>query len=156
MQRDNVGSCNFFLCFSYLDILRSLYLWRPQSEHWKEFDRKIFFILIEKDHTNHTDFSFFQVKDIHFTSISVQIFLQENSYLILPYLSIRVIFCVGVGACFVLFPILCLAYSVLYGVFPDGFQFISMDFSDVSMHLFWAFVIFCGVGIVIGKYEFEL
>lgn len=132
-----------FLCFRYLDVLRTLHLWRPKSGYWNEFGRKITWFLI------------FLVKDIiHFTSIFVQIFfLQENPYLILPYLSIKVIFCVGIGACFVLFLILCLADIVLYGVLP---RFNSMDSSEVSVHLLWTLVIFCGAGIVIGKYEFEL
>lgn len=109
--------------------------------------------LDEKSH----DFSFFSRRhySFHF-NIRSKFFLQENPYLILPYLSIRVIFCVGVGACFVLFLILCLAYIVLHGVLPDEIRFNSMDSSEVSVHLFWTLVIFCGAGIVIGKYEFEL
>lgn len=109
--------------------------------------------LIKKKH----EFLMFLVKHIHFTSIFVQIILQENPYLIFPYLSIRVIFCVGVGVCFALFSIVGLAL-IVHGEVPDVFRFryISMDSSDASMHLFWNLVIFCGAGIVISKCEFKL
>lgn len=48
-------SCILFLYFRYLDVLRPLYLWRPQSEYWNELDKKKSLIshFFSKTHSYH-------------------------------------------------------------------------------------------------------